>query len=100
MIIECLPSKRKVMSVLELYQRGIISFLHSKGLVSSSTLTYVEYYKRFLQERNRGLGYRESVRKLSLEFKVSETTIKKAVRVIQGCDKEKEPILYTDSYLN
>jgi hypothetical protein len=88
------------MSVLELYQRGIISFLHSKGLVSSSTLTYVEYYKRFLQERNRGVGYRESVRRLSLEFKVSETTIKKAVRIIQGCDKEKESLIYAEPSLN
>jgi hypothetical protein len=88
------------MSVLELYQRGIIGFLHSKGLVSSSTLTYVEYYKRFLQERNRGVGYRESVRRLSLEFKVSETTIKKAVRLLRSCDKENEPALFSKPILN
>ena len=77
------------MTILELHQRGIISFLHKKGLVSNSTLTYVEYYKRFKQERSKGSGYRESVRKLSKEFGVSETTIKKAVRMIQE-DKNSE----------
>lgn len=74
---------RKSMSILDLYQSGIIGYLHKKGLLSGSTLTYVEYYFRFRQERSKGAGYRESVRKLSREFGVSETTIKKAVRVIQ-----------------
>ena len=72
-----------MMSILDLYQRGVIEFLHNKGLLSSSTLTYVEYYKRYRMERAKGAGYRESVRKLSREFSVSETTIKKAIRVIQ-----------------
>ncbi|MCU0397716.1 MAG: hypothetical protein MUC73_06400 [Cyclobacteriaceae bacterium] len=75
------------MSILELYELGIIDFLHRKGLLSSSTLTYIEYYKRFRQERSMGFGYRESVRKLSKEFSVSETTIKKAVRIISDCEQ-------------
>jgi hypothetical protein len=75
------------MNILELYHRGVIGFLHRKGLLSNSILTYVEYYKRFKQERSRGAGYRESVRRLSKEFGVSETTIKKAVRLIHESDE-------------
>ena len=71
------------MSILELYQHGIISYLFRKGLLSGSTLAYVEYYKRYEQERSSGAGYRESIRRLSKEFHVSETTIKKAVRLVQ-----------------
>lgn len=71
------------MSILELYQHGIISYLFRKGLLSGSTLAYVEYYKRYEQERFGGAGYRESIRRLSKEFGVSETTIKKAVRLVQ-----------------
>jgi hypothetical protein len=71
------------MSILELYHHGVINFLFRRGLLSSSTLVYVEYYHRFRQERANGSGYRESIRKLSSEFGVSETTIKKAVRIVQ-----------------
>jgi DNA-binding transcriptional regulator PaaX len=71
------------MSILELYQRGIINYLYQKGLLSSSTMAYVEYYKRFKQERCQGAGYRESVRRISKEFGVSETTVKKAVRLMR-----------------
>lgn len=76
------------MTILDLYQRGVIDFLHQKGLLSRSMLAYVEYYKRFVQERELGAGYRESVRKLSKEYRVSETTIKKAVRVIHNGENE------------
>lgn len=71
------------MSILELYQHGIIRYLFAKGLLSGSILAYVEYYTRYRQERILGSGYRESIRKLSKEFGVSETTIKKAVRIVQ-----------------
>lgn len=71
------------MSVLELYRQGIIRYLNKRGLLSNSILTYVEYYQRYRQERTNGAGYRESVRRLSQEFGVSETTIKKAIRLIQ-----------------
>ncbi len=72
------------MNILELYESGVIDYLHKKGLLSSSTITYIEYYQRFLDERKKGSGYRETVRKLSREFNVSETTIKKAIRVIKN----------------
>jgi len=71
------------MSVMDLYQRGIIVYLFNKGLVSGSTLAYVEYYTRYLEERKDGKKYRESVRTLSKEFRVSETTIKKAIKVVK-----------------
>ena len=71
------------MSVLDLYQRGIIGYLFNNGLVSGSTLAYVEYYTRYLEERGLGKKYRESVRTLSKEFRVSETTIKKAIKVVK-----------------
>jgi predicted transcriptional regulator len=51
--------------------------------VSGSTLAYVEYYTRYLEERELGKKYRESVRCLSKEFRVSETTIKKAIKVVK-----------------
>jgi hypothetical protein len=77
------PNKHIIMSVLDLYQRGIIGYLFNKGLVSGSTLAYVEYYTRYLEEREHGKKYRESVRSLSKEFRVSETTIKKAIKVVK-----------------
>jgi hypothetical protein len=74
------------MNILELHKSGVIEYLHRKGLLSSSTISYIEYYQSYLQERDQGFGYRETVRKLSKEFHVSETTIKKAIRVIQNGD--------------
>jgi hypothetical protein len=71
------------MSVLDLYNRGVIGYLFNKGLLSGSTIAYVEYYQRFKKEREEGKKYRECVRLLSQEFGVSETTIKKAIKVIK-----------------
>ncbi len=72
------------MNVLELYQNGIIDYLYHKGLLSGSTLSYIEYYRRYLELRGNSKGYRESVRTLSREFGVSETTIKKAIKILNN----------------
>lgn len=72
------------MSVLELNNQGVITYLFKNGLVSSSMVSYINYYERFLAYRNMGKTYRESVRLLSEENNVSETTIKKAVRIMEG----------------
>lgn len=72
------------MSVLELYHNGIIDYLYHKGLLSGSTLSYIEYYKRYQELRNNAKGYRESIRILSKEFGVSETTIKKAIKILNN----------------
>jgi hypothetical protein len=72
------------MSVLELNNKGVISYLFKNGLMSSSMVSYINYYERFLVYRNMGKTYRESIRLLSEENNVSETTIKKAVRLMEG----------------
>ena len=71
------------MTIIELYKHGIIGYLFNKGLLSGSIMAYMEYYQHYQMERMAGSGYRQSVRKLSREFGVSETTIKKAIRLIQ-----------------
>jgi hypothetical protein len=75
------------MSVLELNNQGVIIYLFKNGLVSSSMVSYINYYERFLVYRNMGKTYRESIRLLSEENNVSETTIKKAVRLMEGTTK-------------
>jgi hypothetical protein len=72
------------MKVLELYHTGVIDYLYNKGLLSASTLSYIEYYIKYLEYRGEGKGYRESVRLLSKEFEVSETTIKKAIKIMKS----------------
>lgn len=72
------------MRVLELYHSGVIEYLYQKGLLSGSTLSYIEYYKKYLEYRSLGRGYRESVRLLTKDFGVSETTIKKAIKILNN----------------
>ncbi len=72
------------MNVIQLHQQGVINYLFRNGLMSSSMVTYIEYYEKFSSYRGSGKTYRESVRLLSEENNVSETTIKKAVRIIEG----------------
>lgn len=79
-----LMGKRNTMKVLELYENGVIEFLHNKGLLSASTLSYIRYYMKYLDYRGAGKGYRQSVRLLSNEFQVSETTIKKAIKIMNS----------------
>lgn len=74
----------RVMNVLELYNNGTIDYLYHKGLLSGSTLSYIEYYMRYQEFRKNSMGYRESVRQLSKEFGVSETTIKKAIKILNN----------------
>jgi len=76
------------MSILDLYHHGIINYLFKAGLLSGSALAYVEYFKRYQQERSMGAGYRESVRRTSREYHVSETTVKKAIRL---CNEKSIP---------
>jgi len=62
------------------------------GLLSGSTLAYIDYFKHYQQERASGAGYRESIRRVSREFGVSETTIKKAIRLLSE-KREEQPVL-------
>jgi hypothetical protein len=72
------------MNVLELHEKGVIEYLFRTGMVSSSMVTYIGYYQHFLKCRGEGMTYRETVRHLSIEHRVSETTIKKAVRMLES----------------
>lgn len=81
------------MSILYLYQHGIINYLFRMGLLSGSTLAYIDYFKHYQQERANGAGYRESIRRVSREFGVSETTIKKAIRLLSEKREEAQPVL-------
>jgi hypothetical protein len=75
------------MSILNLYQHGIITYLFRMGLLSGSTLAYIDYYRHYEQERATGAGYRESIRRVSRMHGVSETTIKKAIRLFRENDQ-------------
>jgi hypothetical protein len=70
------------MTIIELHEKGVIDYLNKKGIISESILYYIQYYLKFKALREQGKTYRESVRILSEEYKVSETTIKKGVRLI------------------
>jgi hypothetical protein len=72
------------MNVIQLQEQGIIGYLFRNGMVSSSMVSYIEYYGRYRAYRGEGKTYRESIRILSEENRVSETTIKKAVRIIEA----------------
>ncbi|MCU0357037.1 MAG: hypothetical protein MUE95_05620 [Cyclobacteriaceae bacterium] len=75
------------MSILNLYQHGIITYLFRMGLLSGSTLAYIDYYRHYQKERANGAGYRESIRRVSRAHGVSETTIKKAVRLFKDSEQ-------------
>jgi transposase-like protein len=57
------------------------------GLLSGSTLAYIDYYNQYQQERSSGTGYRESIRRVSQTHGVSETTVKKAIRLFRENDQ-------------
>jgi hypothetical protein len=77
------PLTGEKITIIDLHEQGIISYLHKKGIVSASILSYITYYIKFQSHRNSGKSYRDAVRLLSAEFKVSETTIKKGIKLIQ-----------------
>lgn len=70
------------MNLIELYNSGVIKHLCQKGLISPSTVAYFDYFKAFENNR-KTCSYREAVMMTALEFKVSESTIERAVRMLQ-----------------
>ncbi len=72
------------MNIIELHEKGVIDYLNKKKIISGSILYYIQYFLKFRILREQGKTYRESVRVLSEEYKVSETTIKKGIRLIQN----------------
>ena len=72
------------MTIVELYQNETIPYLFRKRLVSPAVSTYIDSFIRYSNYRNVGKAYRESVKLLSEECKLSATTIKKASRIIKN----------------
>ena len=70
------------MSLIELYNDGTIKALCDKGLISVTTVAYFDYYKAFMVHR-RISSYREAIMMTSIEFKVSERTIERAVSMLK-----------------
>lgn len=73
-----------MMTVLDLYNKGIIDYLVKSGIVSSTMLSYIEYFEQYTQHRHEGRTYRGAIGLLASEYGVSETTIKKGIRIIQA----------------
>ena len=71
------------MTVVELYENGVINYLLKNGMLSPSVSSYIEYFIKFSSYRQSGKTYRESVALLSEEYRVSTTTIKKGIRLVK-----------------
>jgi hypothetical protein len=70
------------MSLIELYDNGTIKTLCEKGLISCTMISYFDYYKAFKAHR-KTCSYREAVMMASVECRVSESTIERAVRKLE-----------------
>lgn len=69
-------------ALIELYNEGVIDYLVSIGVVSTTILSYMHYYHDYIQLKDEGRTYRESVAILSQRYNVSDTTIKKGIRKV------------------
>lgn len=68
----------------DLYNNGVIKMLCQKGLVSITSLSYLNYYNTFSEYRAGGKTFRDSVSLTSVDYKVHEDTIKRAVRIVKN----------------
>lgn len=73
-----------MITVIDLYNNGIIAYLVKNGIVSSTMISYIEYFERYEEYRREGRTYRGSIRQVAMEYSVSETTVKKGIRIIQA----------------
>lgn len=74
-------------TLLELYHNGTLDYLVRTRVVSTTILSYIQYYEDFQGLKREGRTYRESVRLLSLQHHVSETTIKKGIRIVTAAQR-------------
>jgi hypothetical protein len=79
---------RTMTSLMELYHNGTIDYLVRTRVVSTTILSYIHYYEDFMELKMEGKTYRESVRLLSLQNHVSETTIKKGIRIVTAAQRK------------
>lgn len=75
-------------SLMELYHNGTIDYLVRTRVVSTTILSYIHYYEDFMSLKMQGKTYRESVRLLSGQHHVSETTIKKGIRIVTAAERQ------------
>ncbi len=80
-------------SLLELHRSGVIQYLVKSSVVSTSVLSYLQYYEEFTGLRLSGLSYRTAVQQLAALHHVSATTIKKGVRLVTAAERQGKPIL-------
>lgn len=73
-----------MITIIDLYNKGIIDYLVKTRIVSSTMVSYIEYFERYTQHRHEGRTYRVAIGLLAGEYGVSETTIKKGIRTIQA----------------
>ena len=77
-------------TLLELYENGVISYLVKNRIVSTTMLAYIEYFKEYSNHRKEGMSYRGAVRTLSVKHGVSETTIKKGIRIVKAAEADQQ----------
>jgi hypothetical protein len=81
-------------TLLELHRNGVIQYLVKSSVVSTSMLSYLQYYEEFTGLRTAGLSYRTAIQQLAVQHHVSATTIKKGVRLVTAAERQSgKPIL-------
>lgn len=70
------------MTLDELYKQGAIKLLHDRGLLDSGVLRYFKYHEAYTKHRNDGKRYTDAIILTSIQYNVSEKTIKRAVRAL------------------
>ncbi len=80
-------------TLMDLYYEGVIDYLVKTGVMSPTILSYIQYFLEFNQLKIEGNTYRESVRVLAYRHHVSETTIKKGIRIVHTAQGSQKPTL-------
>jgi len=80
-------------TLMELYNKGVMDYLVKTRIVSPTILSYIQYYEDFNQLKLEGRTYRESVRVLACRHHVSETTIKKGIRIVTAAERRESVAL-------
>lgn len=70
------------MTLLDYFKQGIIKELFTKGVVNINYMTYFRYYQVYEAYKAKGLSKRQAILFTSDECGCSESTIKRAIRVI------------------
>jgi tryptophan 2,3-dioxygenase len=75
-------------TLMDLYHNGLVDYLVRSRVVSTTILSYIHYYEDFNLLKMQGKTYREAVRLLSIQHHVSETTIKKGIRIVTAAERQ------------